>query len=108
MSAYNDSNLTLIFDEVDSGLSGQIATNVSDKINNISKKNQVIAITHSPQVASKAHKHWKIEKIIKNDEMTSQIVELNEESRIKEIASLISGTKITETAKKVALDLLQN
>ena len=107
LSANNDSNLTLIFDEVDSGLSGKIASNVSEKIKNISKKNQVIAITHSPQVASKAHKHWKIEKIIKNDEMTSQIVELNEESRIDEIASLISGTKITETAKKVALDLLQ-
>ena len=108
LSANNDSNLTLIFDEVDSGLSGQIASNVSEKINNISKKNQVIAITHSPQVASKAHKHWKIKKIIKNDEMTSQIVELDKESRIDEIASLISGTKITETAKKVALDLLQN
>ena len=61
-----------------------------------------------PQVASKAHKHWKIEKIIKNDEMTSQIVELNDESRVNEIASLISGAKITETAKKVAYDLLQN
>ena len=108
LSANNDSNLTLIFDEVDSGLSGQIASNVSEKINNISKKNQVIAITHSPQVASKANKHWKIEKIIKNDEMTSQIIELNEETRIDEIASLISGTKITETAKKVASDLLQN
>ena len=108
LSANNDSNLTLIFDEVDSGLSGQIASNVSEKINNISKKNQVIAITHSPQVASKAHKHWKIEKIIKNDEMISQIVELDKESRIDEIASLISGTKITETAKKVASDLLQN
>ena len=108
LSANNDKDLTLIFDEVDSGLSGQIASNVSEKINNISKKNQVIAITHSPQVASKAHKHWKIEKIIKNDEMTSHIVELNEESRIDEIASLISGTKITETAKKVATDLLQN
>ena len=108
LSANNDSNLTLIFDEVDSGLSGKIASNVSEKINNISKKNQVIAITHSPQVASKAHKHWKIEKIIKNDEMTSQIVELNNESRINEIASLISGTKITETAKKVASDLLKN
>ena len=81
---------------------------MSLKINNISKKNQVIAITHSPQVASKAHKHWKIKKIIKNDEMTSQIVELNDDSRIDEIASLISGTKITETAKKVALDLLKN
>ena len=108
LTANNDNNLTLIFDEVDSGLSGKIASNVSEKINNISKKNQVIAITHSPQVASKAHKHWKIEKIIKNDEMTSQIIELNDESRVNEIASLISGAKITETAKKVASDLLQN
>ncbi len=108
LSANNDNNLTLIFDEVDSGLSGQIASNVSEKINNISKKNQVIAITHSPQVASKAHKHWKIEKIIKDDEMTSQIIELNDKSRIDEIASLISGTKITETTRKVASDLLQN
>ena len=108
LSANNDNNLTLIFDEVDSGLSGKIASNVSEKIKNISKKNQVIAITHSPQVASKADKHWKIEKIVKNDEMTSQIVELNDESRVNEIASLISGTKISETAKKVASDLLQN
>ena len=108
LSADKDGNLTLIFDEVDSGLSGKIASNVSEKINNISKKNQVIAITHSPQVASKANKHWKIEKIIKNDEMTSQIIELNDESRVNEIASLISGAKITDTAKKVALDLLQN
>ena len=108
LSAKNYSNLTLIFDEVDSGLSGKIASNVSEKINNISKKNQVIAITHSPQVASKANKHWKIEKVIKNDQMTSQIIELNDQSRVDEIASLISGTKITETAKKVASDLLQN
>ena len=107
LSANNDNNLTLVFDEVDSGLSGKVASNVSEKINNISKKNQVIAITHSPQVASKAHKHWKIEKVIKNDEMTSQIIELKDESRVNEIASLISGTKITETAKKVASDLLQ-
>ena len=108
LSAKNDDNLTLIFDEVDSGLSGKIASNVSEKINNISKKNQVIAITHSPQVASKANKHWKIEKIIKNDEMTSQIIELNDQERVNEIAGLISGAKITETAKKVASDLLKN
>ena len=108
LSANNDKNLTLIFDEVDSGLSGKIASNISEKIHNISKRNQVIAITHSPQVASKAHKHWKIEKIIKGDEMTSQITELNNETRVNEIASLISGAKITDTAKKVALDLLKN
>jgi len=108
LSANNDKDLTLVFDEVDSGLSGKIATNVSEKINNISKKNQIIAITHSPQVASKADKHWKIEKVIRNDEMTSEIIELDDESRVNEIASLISGTKITDTAKKVASDLLQN
>ena len=88
LSANNDKNLTLIFDEVDSGLSGKIASNVSEKIHNISKRNQVIAITHSPQVASKAHKHWKIEKIIKGEEMTSQITELNNETRVNEIASI--------------------
>ena len=108
LSASKDSNLTLIFDEVDSGLSGKIASNVSEKIHGISKSNQVIAITHSPQVASKANKHWKIEKIIEGDEMTSQIIELNGESRVNEIAGLISGAKITDTAKKVALDLLKN
>ena len=108
LSANSYNNLTLIFDEVDSGLSGKLHLMSQKKINEISKKNQVIAITHSPQVASRAHKHWKIEKIIKNDEMTSQIIELNDVSRVEEIASLISGTKITETARKVAMDLLQN
>ncbi len=108
LSANKDNDLTLIFDEVDSGLSGKIASNVSEKIHSISKKNQVIAITHSPQVASKAHKHWKILKIIKDDKMTSQIIELDDETRVDEIAGLISGAKITDTAKKVALDLLQN
>ena len=106
LSANKDNDLTLIFDEVDSGLSGKIASNVSEKIHSISKKNQVIAITHSPQVASKAHKHWKILKIIKDDKMTSQIIELDDETRVDEIAGLISGAKITDTAKKVALDLL--
>ena len=108
LSANKESGLTLIFDEVDSGLSGKIASNVSKKIYDISKNNQVIAITHSPQVASKADKHWKIEKVIKNDVMTSQIIELNDDTRVNEIAGLISGAKITDTARKVALDLLKN
>ena len=108
LSANKESGLTLIFDEVDSGLSGKIASNVSKKIYDISKNNQVIAITHSPQVASKADKHWKIEKVIKNDVMISQIIELNDDTRVNEIAGLISGAKITDTARKVALDLLKN
>ena len=96
----------IIFDEVDSGLSGRVAENVANKILELSKKNQVISITHSAQVASKAQKHWKISKNLKNDSLESSISELNHQERIYEIASLISGNKITEDAKKVASDLM--
>ena len=96
----------IIFDEVDSGLSGRVAENVANKILELSKKNQVISITHSAQVASKAQKHWKISKNLNNDSLESSISELNHQERIYEIASLISGNKITEDAKKVASDLM--
>ena len=96
----------IIFDEVDSGLSGRVAENVANKILELSKKNQVISITHSAQVASKAQKHWKISKNLNNDSLESSISELNHQERIYEIASLISGNKITEEAKKVASDLM--
>jgi len=106
LSAAYDKNLTIVFDEVDSGLSGKIASNVSGKILKLSKNNQIIAITHSAQVASKANKHWKIEKRLDKNNMESFITNLNENDRINEIASLISGSKITEESKKVAVDLI--
>jgi DNA repair protein RecN (Recombination protein N) len=108
LSADFDSNLILIFDEVDSGLSGRIATNVSEKIVKISKNNQIIAITHSAQVASKADKHWKILKEINGENLESKLIQLSEEDRVQEIASLISGSKITDESKKVAYDLIKN
>ena len=108
ISAKFDKNLTLIFDEVDSGLSGKIADNVSKKIYELSKSNQIIAITHSAQVASKADSHWKIEKKIKNDDMQSYISLLDEQSRILEIASLISGSNVTEETKIVAQNLINH
>ena len=106
LSATYDKNLTIVFDEVDSGLSGRIATNVSDKILKLSKNNQIIAITHSAQVASRANKHWKIEKKLDKNDMESFITNLDENGRIIEIATLISGSKITEESKKVARDLI--
>ncbi len=106
LSATYDKNLTIVFDEVDSGLSGRIATNVSDKILKLSKNNQIIAITHSAQVASRANKHWKIEKKLDKNDMESFITNLDENARIIEIATLISGSKITEESKKVARDLI--
>lgn len=96
----------IIFDEVDSGLSGRVAENVANKILELSKNNQVIAITHSAQVASKAEKHWKISKNLNKDNLESSILELDIQERINEIASLISGNKITAEAKKVASDLM--
>jgi len=108
ISAKFDKNLTLIFDEVDSGLSGKIADNVSKKIYELSKSNQIIAITHSAQVASKADSHWKIEKKIKNDDMQSYISLLDEQSRILEIASLISGSNITDETIIVAQNLINH
>ena len=107
LSADFDSDLILIFDEVDSGLSGRIATNVSEKIVKISKKNQIIAITHSAQVASKADRHWKILKEINGENLESKLIKLSEEDRVQEIASLISGSKITDESKKVANDLIK-
>ena len=106
LSASYDKNLTIVFDEVDSGLSGRIATNVSDKILKLSKNNQIIAITHSAQVASKANNHWKIEKKLNKNDMESFITNLDENGRINEIAILIGGSKITEESKKVARDLI--
>ena len=106
LSATYDKNLTIVFDEVDSGLSGKIASNVSGKILKLSKNNQIIAITHSAQVASKANKHWKIEKKLDKNNMESFITNLDENGRINEIATLISGSKITEESKKVAIDLI--
>ena len=107
LSADFDNDLILIFDEVDSGLSGKIAFNVSEKIMKLSKNNQIIAITHSAQVASKAEKHWKIFKEIKGENLESKLIELSDKDRILEIATLISGAKITDESKKVASDLLK-
>jgi DNA repair protein RecN (Recombination protein N) len=103
----NDTNKTIIFDEVDSGLSGKVSGVVADKIVDISKFNQVLAITHSPQVAAKADKHWKIVKNIKNsDIMESSIIELNQEDRIEEIANIFSGSSVSKASREVAKDLL--
>ena len=106
-SITTDKDKTIIFDEVDSGLSGKVAGVVADKIMEISKYNQVLAITHSPQVAAKAEKHWKIEKNVNsNNTMESKIIELEKEDRIEEIANIFSGSKVSEASRKVAKDLL--
>lgn len=106
LSAQKSSISTLIFDEIDSGVSGEIASLMGNMMQNISKSNQVIVISHLPQIASKAKTHLKVSKQIINDKTTSTVHKLKNEDRVEEIAKLLSGKNITDSAIKNALDLL--
>ena len=97
---------TIIFDEIDTGVSGRIASLMGDMMIDISNKVQVIAISHLPQVASKADEHFKVIKINKNSYTYSDIIKLNEKDRIREVAKLLSGNKLTKAAFNNAAELL--
>ncbi|SDB08711.1 DNA repair protein RecN [Eubacterium oxidoreducens] len=89
--------LTLIFDEIDTGISGRTAQMVSEKLKQIAKTHQVICITHLPQIASRADAHFLIEKQIKNANTLTQITPLSEEESVMELARMLGGAKITDT-----------
>jgi DNA repair protein RecN (Recombination protein N) len=97
---------TLVFDEIDTGVSGEIASLMGDMMIEISKKNQLIAISHLPQIASKANTHLKVVKTIENNNTISDVIVLNKEERIEEIAKLLSGKKLTMAAFDNAVELL--
>ena len=90
---------TIIFDEIDSGVSGKIAEKVGFFMKKISSNQQIIAITHLPQIASLANNHYKVFKTEKKEEKTeTSIMKLNGDNRIYELARLLSGREITEEA----------
>ena len=99
---------TIIFDEVDSGISGKIANLVAKKLYELSLDNQVIAISHLPQVARNAKTHYKISKIVKDNRTLTKIKELSFDERIEEIAGLISDGKVTQKQIEYAKELLTN
>ena len=106
ISAKNSNVQTLIFDEIDSGVSGEIASLMGEMMSEISSSNQLIAISHLPQIASRADTHLKVIKTTNKDKTTSSVVELDNESRIKEIAKLLSGKRLTQAAIDNAVELL--
>ena len=99
---------TVIFDEIDTGISGEIASKVAHKIYEISLTSQVISITHLPQVAALSKNHLKISKEIKNKRTYTSIKYLNLDEKIYEIASLISGGKVSEKQLEYARELVLN
>lgn len=89
---------TLIFDEIDTGISGEVASKVGDVFKEIAKKHQLISITHLPQIASKADKHFFIYKEDSSEKTKTKITALTAERHVKAIARMLSGNEITEAS----------
>ena len=99
---------TLIFDEVDTGLGGQAATSVGRKIRELGKHYQVISISHLPQVAAQGTHQYRIEKSEEGGRVATQVVKLSGEERVDEIARMLAGDQISESARANARELLSN
>ncbi len=97
---------TVIFDEIDTGVSGQVASSIGQKMKQISKTKQVICISHLPQVASLATHHLHVSKHEKNNRTTTSVAWLGENQRLNEIARMLSGDNVTQEALENAKQLL--
>lgn len=97
---------TLIFDEIDTGVSGKISDSIAEVMSTMAQKLQVLAITHLPQVAAKGNHHFRVEKIVEAEKTRTQLCALNQEARVAEIAKMLSGNQVTETAIAHAKQLM--
>jgi DNA repair protein RecN (Recombination protein N) len=97
----------IIFDEIDTGVSGEVALSVAEKLKEISNSTQVLAITHLPVVAGIANNHFLIKKEAKDDRVTTTVTEISEEERILEIAKMIAGENVTENSIKLAKEMIR-
>jgi len=102
-----DNVSTLIFDEIDSGIGGEVAHKVGKKLKELSKSHQVLAITHLQQIASVADQHYQVFKEVKGERTLTKIKKLSREERVAEIARMLSGKKVTQLAEKQASQLLE-
>lgn len=105
--ADKDAVETLIFDEIDAGISGKTAWKVSEKLEMLSEKRQVICITHLPQIAAMADTHFYIEKNVKNGVTRTTISPLTDEERVSEIARMLGGEEISPAALENARELIK-
>ncbi len=97
---------TIIFDEIDTGTSGEVADRVGTIMEEMSKKMQVIGITHLPQIASKGHTHFVVYKKETDDAVSTHIKELNREERVNEVARMLSGAEVSSQAVENARVML--
>lgn len=97
----------MIFDEIDTGISGEVSEKVGTAMRKLSDHCQIIAITHQPQIASQAHHHYKVDKQEKADRTITKILSLSSDEHIREVASLMSGSEISENSLKSAEELIE-
>jgi DNA repair protein RecN (Recombination protein N) len=97
---------TIIFDEIDTGVSGEIAHKMGDIMKGMSNQMQVFAITHLPQIAAKGHQHYKVFKSVQGERTISELKLLSQEERVIEIAEMLSGKNISDSALNHAKALL--
>lgn len=97
---------SVIFDEVDTGVSGRVAQAIAEKIYSISTHSQVLCISHLPQVASMADTHYRIEKDLEKGRTKTKVVTLTKDERIEEISRMMTGAEMTELTKEHAKELL--
>ncbi len=102
-----DTVLTMIFDEVDTGVSGRAAQKIAEKIKKLSENKQIFVITHLAQVAAFGQHHYKISKQDVDGKTRSQVEKLDEQGRVQELARIMSGTQITESSISAAKELLE-
>lgn len=105
--AHQDQVPTIIFDEIDTGVSGRAAQAIAEKLALVSKDKQVFVVTHLPQVASMADHHFLIQKNIKKNSTYTEICYLNEDKRIDEIARMLGGLEVTTLTKKHAKEMIE-
>ena len=103
--ANNDKVNTVIFDEIDSGISGKASTSVANSLQNLAKTHQILAITHQPIIAAKAEQHFYVKKS-QNDTTKVNVFTLNDEDKIKALAILSAG-EITDESLSLARQLVQ-
>jgi DNA repair protein RecN (Recombination protein N) len=103
-----EQNITsIIFDEVDTGVSGRVAQAIAEKILQLSQKSQVLCITHLPQVAAVGKHHLLVKKSVKNNRTKTIVILLNHDQRIQEIARMLAGSQVTALAIKHAEEMLK-
>lgn len=99
---------TLIFDEIESGTGGAVAAAMGERLNVLSQNTQILAITHSPQIASQGSQHFVVLKVMEQGQTTTHVKTLHSDERYEEIARMLSGEEITEEARAAAKRLIRD